>query len=71
MNAPLIRRAFGMVLPDEGLQGLLVNDREEHLADHPVRLLHGCFGKTEQQQILAMDLLKGADDLRDHLCVLR
>ena len=69
VNAPLIRRALGMVLPDEGLQGLFVDDRIQYLADHPVRLLHGCLGKAEQQQVLAMDLLKAADDLRHHLAL--
>ena len=69
VNAALIRRAFGMVLPDEGLQGLFVDDRKEHLADHPVWLFHGCLGKTEQDQVLAMHLLKAADDLRDHLAL--
>jgi hypothetical protein len=64
VNAPLIRRTLGVVFPGEGLQGSFVDDREEHLADHPVWLLHGSLGKTEQDQGLAMDLLKAVDDLR-------
>ena len=66
VDAPLIRRTLGVVFPDEGLQDSFVDDREEHLADHPVRLLHGGLGKAEQDQVLAMDLLKAVDDLRYH-----
>ena len=69
VNAPLIRRTLGVVLPGEGPQDSFVDDREEHLADHSVRLFHSGLGKAEQDQGLAMDLLEATDDLRDHLAL--
>ena len=34
-----------------------------------MRLLNGCLGEAEQEQVLAMDLLKAADDLRHHFAL--